>query len=78
MENISVDCRLKETPRNAEDVLFPSIHSGVENHLPANVYNISLGPCTPPSLSVVYTILPFGFNSQSTKQLTYTSFHLFP
>lgn len=38
---ICVNCRLKEIPWNAEDVLFPSIHSGVVNHSPTYIYNMS-------------------------------------
>lgn len=33
--------RPKEIPWNAEDVLFPSIHSAVENHSPTYIYNMS-------------------------------------
>lgn len=39
---VSVHCRLKEIPSNAQDVLFPSFHSGVEHRSPTDLYNKSL------------------------------------
>lgn len=75
--NICAHCRPKWIPWNEEDVLLPSIHSGVENDSPTNLYNksfISSHPCIPPSLSVVHTNLPFG----KTPDLQTRNLHFLP
>lgn len=50
--HIDLHCRLKEIPSNREEVLFPSIHSGVENDYPTNLYQMQFTPQVPPPLIV--------------------------